>query len=171
MNLKRNLSTFFIFVAIFISTLLVNAQNSADTIEMRYSGFGKAYYKDNIKLSLSEMTQLTQSIPKAYKLINQAHAMRVGSYFFSIPGGAALGFALGHGLGRSMVGAPINKPLFFSMLGAGAVFLGIGIGFEVGANNKLREGVAIFNNNVKQSKNANLNIDLLHTGMTLKLNF
>jgi len=64
-----------------------------------------------------------------------------------------------------------NGILFCSMLGAGAVFIGIGIGFEVGANNKAKEAITVFNNAIRQSNNANLDLGFSPGGVMLRLSF
>jgi len=56
------------------------------------------------------------------------------------------------------------------MLGAGAVFTGISIGFEVGANNKAKEAITVFNNAIRQSNNANLDLGFSPGGVMLRLN-
>jgi phosphoribosylformylglycinamidine (FGAM) synthase-like amidotransferase family enzyme len=172
MNPKTYLPTFLIFAVIFLSTFSVNAQNSSDTIQMRNTGLGgKAYYKDNVKLNFSEVMQLTRSNPEAYKFMDKASTMRIGSYIFGIPGGFVFGFALGHGLGRTMLGNPINKTLFYSMLGAGAALIGVGIGFEIGAKSNVKKGVAVFNNVIRQKNSANLDLGFSSNGIFLKFNF
>jgi len=171
MHTKHYLTTILIILASCLSSFSVHAQNSSDTIRIIKTGLNYSYYKENTKLSFNQVMQLTKSNIKAYKLIEQSNNMRVGSYIFAIAGGGCLGYSLGYALGAAMFGNTINRPVFFSLLGVGAVFIGVGIGFEVGANNKAREGVAIFNNDIKQKHNANFDLGFSPGGVMLRLNF
>ena len=168
---KRYLTTILIFATILLFCFSVHAQNSSDTISIVAKRLGYVYYKDNEMLNFNQIMQLTKSNPKAYKLMEQSNNLRVGSYIFAIAGGGCLGYSFGYILSTTMFDNTINNPLFFSMLGVGAVFVGVGIGFEVGANNKAREGVAVFNNAIKQKNNANLDLGFSPGGVMLRLNF
>ena len=171
MNTKSYLTTFLIFIPVFLFCFSSNAQNSSDTIRIARKGLGTVYYHDTKELTFKQAKALTKDNQAAYRLMQKADTMRVASYALGIVGGVALGFSLGHAIGRVMVGNTINKPLFFSMLGAGVVFIGISIGCEVGANNNAKEAVAIFNNAIKQSNNANLDLGFSPGGVMLRLNF
>jgi hypothetical protein len=171
MNRKHYLTAILIFIAIFLSSYSSHAQTSSDTIRIVHTGFGNAYYKDNERLSFNQVRQLTRLNPAAYKLIGQSNTMRVTSYIVGIPGGFVFGYALGYALGCVMTGKKLNGILFYPMLGTGAFFIAMGIGFEIGANNKAREGVAVFNNTIKQKNSTNVDLSFSPNGMSLKLNF
>jgi Na+/H+ antiporter NhaC len=61
--------------------------------------------------------------------------------------------------------------VFPPFLGAGVALIAIGIGFEVRANNRAKEGVAVYNNSIKQKSNANLDLGFSPNGVILKLSF
>jgi len=171
MNTKHYFTTILFFMVIFLFTYSVKSQNGSDTIRIVKKGLGYVYYKDNAMLNFKQVMTLTKSNTKAFRLMEKSNNMRVGSYIFGIAGGGCLGYSLGYVLGAAMFGNTINKPVFFSLLGVGAVFIGVGIGFEVGANNKAKEGVTIFNNSIKQSSNTNLDLGFSPAGVMLRLNF
>ena len=157
MNTKHSASVL-IFASIFLSCFLSSAQNSSDTIKIVKKGLGYAYYKDNEMLNYTQLTHLTISNSEAVTLLRASKNMQVGAYIFGCLGGGCMGYSLGYALETAMRGNTLNKTLFFSMLGAGAVFVGIGIGFEVGANNKAKEGIVVFNNAIRQKNSANLDL-------------
>ena len=115
--------------------------------------------------------QLTASNPEAFRLLEKSNSMRNAGYVFAVAGGGCVGYSLGYALGLAMFGNTMNQPLFFSMLGAGAIFIGVGIGFEVGANNKAKEGITVFNNAIKQSKNTSIDLGFSPKGVMLRLEF
>ena len=171
MSTKHHLTTILIFVAIFLSCFSSNAQNSSDLIRAEKRGLGYIYYKDSVALNFNQVMQLTKSNPAAFKLMEEAKTMRTSSYIFGIPGGFALGYALGHALGCAMVGKKINSVIFYSTLGTGAVLVFVSIGLEIGANNKAKEAIAVFNNAIKQKNNANLDLGFSPGGVMLRLSF
>ena len=171
MNTKHYLTAIFIFAFIFLSSFNANSQSSSDTIKIVKSGLGNTYYHNGNILNFKQLTSTLHANKEAYGFLEKASSMRVGSYIFGCLGGGFLGFSLGHALGRAMVGAPINKTLFFSMLGAGVGFTGIGIAFDVGANKKIKEGVTVYNNALKQKNNANLDLGFSPNGVIMRLNF
>ena len=122
-------------------------------------------------LNFSQLTHLTSSNSESATLLRASKNMQVGAYIFGCLGGGFIGYSLGYALGTAVSGNPLNKTLFFSMLGAGAVFVGIGIGFEVGANNKAKEGVRIYNNAIKHKNNTTLNLRVSPNGLMVNLNF
>jgi len=69
------------------------------------------------------------------------------------------------------VGKPINKNIFYPTLGAGAALIFIGICFEIGANNKAIEGIAVYNNAIKQKNSTSLDLGFSPGGVMLKLSF
>jgi hypothetical protein len=171
MNTKHYLTTILILPTIFLFCFSSHAQNSSDTIRIEKKGLGYVYYKDDVMVNYKQALQLTASNVDAFRLLEKSNSLRNAGYVFATAGGGCVGYSLGYVLGTVMVGNTINQPLFFSMLGAGAVFIGIGIGFEVGANNKAKEGITVFNNAIKQSNNANLGLGFSPNGVNLRLNF
>jgi hypothetical protein len=171
MNTKYYLATILIFVAFFLSGFSSNAQNGSDTIRVVKKGLGYIYYKDNQMLNFKQAMHLTASNPEAFRLLEKSNSMRNAGYIFAAAGGGCVGYSLGYALGIAMFGNTMNKGLFFSTLGAGAVLIGIGIGFEVGANNKAKAGIDLFNNAIKQSSNTNLDLGFSPGGVMLRLNF
>ena len=171
MNPKHYVTSIVIIALIFLSVFSVKAQKKSDTIRIEKSGLGYVYYKNNVMLNFKQVMDLTKENKKAYRLMEQSTNMRTGAYIFAVAGGGFLGYSLGYALGRAISGNPINKPVFFSMLGAGAVFTGIGIAFDVGANNKAKAGVELFNQSKKQMNNTNLDVGFSPNGVNLRLNF
>ena len=78
---------------------------------------------------------------------------------------------MGYLIGTAIFGTTINQPLFFTLLGAGVVFIGVTIALETGANNKARKGIELFNQSVKQKNNTNLDLGFLPNGVLLRLIF
>jgi len=170
MNKKHKL-TILIFTAVFLFCFSSNAQTSSDTIRIVKKGLGYVYYKDDAMINYKQALQLTASNAEAFRLLEKSNSMRNAGYIFAVAGGGCVGYSLGYALGLAMFGNTMNQPLFFSMLGAGAVFIGIGIGFEVGANNKAKEGITVFNNAIKQSKNTSIDLGFSPVGVMLRLGF
>jgi len=171
MTLKHILPTILLFAVISLSCFSSCAQDGSDTIRMEKRGLGYACYKNNEILNFTQLTHLTNSNSETTKLLRASKNMQVGAYIFGCLGGGFIGYSLGYALGTAVRGNPLNKTLFFSMLGAGAGFVGIGIGFEVGANNKVKEAVRIYNNTVKQKSNTTLNLGVSPNGLIVNLNF
>ena len=61
--------------------------------------------------------------------------------------------------------------LFFSTLGIGAVLIGISFALEKNASNKVKAGVDLFNQSIRQKNNTSLGLDVSPGGMLLRLNF
>jgi len=171
MNIKSYLTTILIFVTIFLFCFSSRAQNSSDTIRIVKKGLGYVFYKDDVMVNYKQALQLTASNVEAFRLLEKSNSMRNAGYIFAAAGGGCVGYSLGYALGLAMFGNTINKPLFFSTLGAGAVLIGIGIGFEVGANNKAKKGITVFNNAVRQSKNTSIDLGFSPGGVMLRLGF
>lgn len=171
MTLKSYLSAILLFTVIALSVFSANAQNSSDTIRIVKKGLGYVFYKDDVVVNYKQALQLTASNVEAFRLLEKSNSMRNAGYIFAAVGGGCVGYSLGYALGLAMFGNTMNKPLFFSVLGAGAVLIGVGIGFEVGANNKAKEAISIFNNAIKQSSNANLDLGFSPGGVILRLSF
>jgi len=171
MNIKFYLTTILIFAAVFLFCFSSNAQNSSDTIRIVKKGLGYVYYKDNVVVNYKQALQLTASNLEAFRLLEKSNSMRNAGYVFAVAGGGCVGYSLGYALGLAMFGNTMNKPLFFSMLGTGAVLIGIGIGIEVGANNKAKEGITVFNNAIKKSMNTSIDLGFSPGGVMLKIGF
>jgi len=171
MNTKYYLSTILLFTVIALFIFSSNAQNNSDLIRMAKTTFGHAYYKNNERLTFSQIIQLTSSNPTSLKLIEQAYYMRYAGYAFGGIGGFSLGFALGHALGRAVAGNTIDEKLFYPLLGAGAGLIIIGIGLEFGAINKTKHAVAAYNDAIRQKNNANLDLGFSPGGVMLRLSF
>ena len=171
MTPKHTLPTILLFAVISLFCFASHAQYSSDTIRMEKKGLGYVYYKNNEMLNFSQLTHLTNSNSESATLLRASKNMQVGAYIFGCLGGGFVGYSLGYALGTAMRGNTLNRTLFFSMLGAGAGFVGIGIGFEVGANNKVKEAVRIYNNTVKQKSNTTLNLGVSPNGLIVNLNF
>ena len=167
MNTKHYFTAILIFAAIVLSGFSVQAQNDADTIRID----GRRYYQKNIKLNIAQLVNISTVDKTAFRFIQKAQYQNFAACCFGIVGGGCLGFSLGYALGAAMFGNPMNKPLFFSLLGAGAVLTGIGIAFDVGANNKVKEGISIYNQFIKQRNSTNINLGFSTNGASLQLNF
>ena len=122
-------------------------------------------------VNYKQALQLTASNIESFRLLEKSNRLRNAGYVFAVVGGGFAGYSLGYALGRAMFGNTMNKPLFFSMLGTGVVFIGVGIAFDVGANNKAKEGVEIYNNAIKQSNNTTLDLGFSISGVNMRLNF
>jgi hypothetical protein len=167
----HHLIALLIFTALFLSGFSSHAQSNSDTIRIEKNGLGYIYSQGNVKLNFSQMIQVASSQKDAAKLLEKSKNMKNMSYFFSIVGGGCIGFSLGHLIGTAISNRSVNQTLFFSTLGTGVALLGVGIGFEVGASNKAREGIDVYNKSIKQKNNTNLNLGFSPNGMVVKLNF
>jgi len=170
MNTKRYLSTILIFVIFFFTDFSAKSQNDSNTIRVASRGLGSVYYKDNVMLTLNQVKQVTYSTPEAYLLMVKSSNMQVASYIFGCAGGFSLGFSIGHALG-SLANRNFNSRLFYSTLIAGLGSISIGIAFEIASHNKAKQGIAIYNNAIKQKNSTNLDLGFSPNGLLLKLNF
>ena len=161
-NIKMNPKSYFtailIFVALFLSALSVKAQSSSDTLRIEKRGTSYVYYSGNTKLNFNQAMQLMSSHPDAYTLMEKANNKRAGTQIFGTVGGLCLGGAMGYAMGAAIVGNRIKMPIFLSVAGAGAILATIGIVCEVEANKKTKEGIAVYNQSIKQKNN--LRVDL-----------
>jgi len=171
MNTKHHLTTILIFVAIFLSDFSGNAQHSSDTIRMVKKTNGYFYYVKNVALSKWEVMQLLNKNDNAYKLMVKSDNLRNASRVFGVVGSIGVGVSLGYALGSAISSNPLETKVFIPCLLAGAALMGFGIAFEIGANNKAKEGVAIYNNAIKQKSVTNLDVGFSINGMSLRLNF
>ena len=171
MNTRSYFSTVLIFTTVFLFCFSSHAQNSSDTIRIVKKGLGYVFYKDDVIVNYKQALQLTASNTEAFRLLEKSNNMRNVGYVFAATGGGCVGYSLGYALGLALFGNTMNKPLFFSVLGAGAVLIGVGVGFEVGANNKAKEAIGIFNNTIRQNNKTNLDLGFSSGGVMLRLNF
>ena len=171
MNTKNYLTAILIFAVLYLSCISSHAQSNSDTIRLEKRGLGYHCYKDNEVLNFTQLTSLTHSNSEVATLLKASKNMQVGAFIFGCLGGGFMGYSVGYALGTVMRGNTLNNTLFFSMLGAGAVFAGIGIGFEVGANNKVKKAVLIYNKSIKQNNPQTLDLGISANGMMLRLNF
>jgi len=171
MHTKHYLTTILIFSAVFLSGFSVKSQSASDTIRAEKRGLRYIYYQGNVMLDLSQVMQITRSNPEALKLMENSTGMRNAGYIFAGLGGGCIGYALGYGLARAVSDRTIHQGLFFGMLGTGAAVIGIAIAFESGANKKVKEGVDVFNNAVKKSKNTSIDLGFSPGGVMFRLGF
>ena len=171
MNTKPYLTAILFFAAIFLSGFSGSAQNSADTIRIEKNGLGYMYSKDNVTLYVKQIRALTASNPEARKLLEEYDYRRISSYGLAILGGGCIGWALGDVIGSSMYGNPIHKPVFFSLLGAGAVFMGGAIASDAIANHRLKAAVVLYNKSQRENNNTKLDLGFSPNGVNLRLNF
>jgi len=179
MNPKQFFTTILIIATVFFSGFSGKSQNNQDTISIVKGKFGYTYQQGNKIMNLKQLMYLTYpSNKEAFRLMRKSNNLRNASTVFGFAGGGCLGFALGYALARSlsynsitMYYNPINRPLFFSFLGAGVGLIGIGIGFEIVAKSNLKEAIDVYNHDIKQKNSANLDLGLTSNGMMMKLNF
>jgi hypothetical protein len=171
MNTKPHLTTIAIIAILFLFCFSVHAQSSADTIRIEKKGLGYVYYKGSEMLNYEQVLQLNALYPEALKLIEKSTTMRTTSYVFGIIGGAVIGGSIGYVLGVGKLGVMFNMPSFLTLLGTGVVFAGIGVGCEISANNKAKQGVKALNHAIRQKNNTSINLSLSANGALLRLNF
>ena len=170
MKIKHHLTTILFFAAIFLFCFSSNAQNSSDTIHIEKRGHNYIYYKDNVMLNFRQVVQITGSNPEALKCMERSKSMRNAGYVFAFLGGGCVGYSFGY-LVRALSDHTIHYGIFFGVLGTGAALIGIGISFEVGAKNKAIEGITVYNNAIKQSKNTSIDLGISPGGVMLRLGF
>jgi hypothetical protein len=167
MNHQHNLLAFLLFIAM-LFCFSGKAQTGSDTITIAESWFfGDKYYQNDVKMNLAQLVGISKCNPEVYRLIQKAQYLNLAAYCFTVPGGICVGFALGH----AIVTNRINKPLFYSFIGAGIALIGVGIGFDLGAKKNIKQGIAIYNKTIKQNNNANIDLGLSANGVNLRLNF
>jgi len=171
MSTKQYLSAILIFITFFSLQFFAKAQDNRDTIRIVKNVIGMSYYQNDKMLDFNQLMDLSKKNEAAYKLMKEAYTLRVVGIGFSSIGGFSVGFSAGYAIGKAISGNIVNMKVFLPFLGAGAALIAIGIGFEVGANNKAKEGVAVFNNAIKQKNNANLNLGFSPNGMMFRLTF
>jgi len=171
MNKKTYLSVILFFATIILSVLSAKSQDISDTIRIERNAIGVEYYQNNKTLKFNQLMDISANNQVAHKLIKNAYALHILSVSFSSLGGFMIGFSAGYAIGCAIQENLVDMKIFLPILGTGVGFSGIGIGFEVGANNKVKKGVAIFNHSIKQKSNTNINLGISTNGMLIKMNF
>ena len=173
MQKKHYLTAILFFGIILLSGFSAKSQEISDTIRMVRKISNYLYYQNNDMISFNKVLQLTRSNPEAIKLMEKSNNMRTASYIFGGVGGFCLGFSLGY-----LIISEINKlgverkiSIVLGGAGVGIGLIAISIGFEAGASKKAREGVAIYNNSIKQKNSTNIDLGFSTNGMMFRLNF
>ena len=127
----------------------IQAQNNdttrvtQNTIESEKSALGKKYYLGNERLTLNRLSEITASNSLAHQKIKQAQACNVVGIIFGAIGGGCIGYPLGTLLGG---GDPV-----WLIAGIGVGFLAIGIPVAITGDRRLAEGVALYNQGLRQA--------------------
>ena len=171
MNIKHYLTAILIFATIFLSGISIKAQDSMATITIKGRGFGYAYYQNGKSLNMAQLAEITRDTKEAFKYIIKADNYKIAGIAFGAVGGGCVGYSLGYLLGCSMVGQPVELKKFLPFLVAGAGGVVCSIAFDAGSKDKVRQGVEIYNNSIKQKNNANLDVGFSPNGLMLQLNF
>jgi hypothetical protein len=103
--------------------------------------------------------------------MDKSYDLRAGSYIFGFIGGGAAGFALGYTLAASITGRTTEWKILGPVLGAGIAFIAVGVAFEINANKKAREAIAVYNNAIKQKQTSSVDLGFSPTGIGIRLNF
>jgi len=153
MNVKPYLKTILLVLSILMVSISVNAQNSADTIQIVEIGNRYAYYKNNKALNSNLLIYAAKGNMEAQKLLQKSFNKRIASYGFGIAGGFCLGWLLGDIIGCAVTKKNIKERTIVPLLAGGAGLIAIGYCFELGARNNAKEGVKLYNNSIKQKIN------------------
>jgi len=171
MHTKHYFTAVLFCIFILLSGFKGMAQNELDTVRVEKKIFRYDYYYNDETLSFSQLESLLKNNKLAYKLLNQANTLRIVGYCFGLASGCSFGYSLGYAIGKSFNFEKMNMEIFLPFLGAGVVLTCISIGFDLGAKNKVKKGVAIFNHSIKQKNNTNINLGISTNGMLIKMNF
>jgi len=171
MHTKHYLTTILIFATIFLCCFSAKSQNNLDTIRIEKSVIGFDYYNNNNMLNFYQLLNLSKKNEEAHKLMRNAFSFHIASVCFTSAGCFFLGYSAGYVIGCAIKKDLVDMNTFLPFLGAGVGLIGIGIGFELGANNKAKEGVAVYNKSIKQQTNTNLDLGIYPNGMMFRLNF
>ena len=166
MNPKQNLTAILFFAAIFLFIFSVKSQSASDTICMVKKGGGHSYYMNNETLSKAQLMRLLNEDKAAIKLMEMSNNRRVVGYCFAFAGG----FCLGYSLGSALFSSNLNIGTVVPLLVAGIGLVAVGIVFEISANSKAKEAIAVYNTSKKQN-NTTLDLGLCTNGMVVRLNF
>lgn len=169
MTTKHYLTAILIFALIFLSAFSGKAQNSSDIIRAEKTIWGGyTYFKDNEMISFDQVKRLIAENEKAYNLLKDSRGLRINSYMVAFVGGGCVGYALAE---FAILGNMINRPVVFSVLGAGVALIGIGIGLDAAANKKLKTAITIYNQSKRENNHANLYVGFSPNGVNMRLNF
>jgi len=171
MHTKHYLTTILIFATILLFCFSVQSQNSSDTIRMVKKVGNYKCYRNNERLSMSQLMYITQNNEKAYRYIIKANNLRFTSQLLGVVGGGCFGYSLGYVIGRSIADYPIEikKIVPFLLVGSGTVIFSIT--FWAISNENLRKGLDIYNHSIKQKNNPQFNLGFSPYGTTLQINF
>jgi hypothetical protein len=171
MILNHHLTAILIFATIFFSGFSGKAQNDIDTIRIEKKGVCYLYYQNGKVLNFKQLSSLTRENKEAYQFMTKAKDQNIAAFAFAFVGGGCLGYSLGYALVSVMDGNPLNKSLFYSLLGVGVGLTGIGIVFDISAKKTIKKGIDAYNNSTKQKNNTNLNLGFSPNRMSIRLNF
>ena len=171
MKPKIYLPTILTFAIILLSVFTAKSQNISDTIRIERNAIGVDYYQNDKILNFEQLMDLSVNNQVAHKLMKNAYDLHVFSVAFSSVGGFMIGFSAGYAIGCTLIDNIVNMKLFLHILGAGVGLTGIGISFEVWANNKAKKGVAVFNNEIKNKNNTSFDVGFSTNGMVIRLIF
>jgi len=160
-----------IFTVLLLSGFSAKSQNISDTIRIERNAIGIDYCQNDKVLNFKQLMKISANNQVAHKLMKNAYDLHVFSVAFSSVGSFMLGFSAGYAIGCTLIDNIVNMKLFLPFLCAGAGLTGIGISFEVWANNKARKGVAVFNNEIKNKNNTSFDVGFSTNGMVIRLIF
>lgn len=126
------------------NTLLVHDKNReitlADSIQYYKSGWGYSFYQGETFLRQKEIGSIIKTNPEAMSKLGEAQSMIFWGSTLSYTGGA-------------LIGVPIITAMFgmeppWWLAGVGLGIMGVAIPIALKANNKIKESVDIYNNNI-----------------------
>jgi hypothetical protein len=171
MNPKPYLTTLLILIAVLLSCFSVTAQNSSTEIQVERRGNKYIYTKNNKELSFSELVYETKEIREAQQLVRKAYDKRAAGLGFAFAGGFCVGFALGDVIVKSMNSNDIETKVVLPLFLGGAGLIIGAYCFEISAKKNAKDGVAIYNNTIKQNSKKYLDLGFSSTGISLNLKF
>ena len=130
-----------------IVSLLIYASSSAamaqkpgykDSIEVvKVALGGLKFYQHDKRLTMGELTNIMRPNPEAFKYLKKAKTNNTIAFISGIVGG----FLIGYELGRLVGDNEIN----WSLMGAGAGAIVIGIPFDISGRRNARKAVYLYN--------------------------
>ncbi|MEA3504020.1 MAG: hypothetical protein U9R32_02325 [Bacteroidota bacterium] len=127
----------FCFTYSFSQEVVKETNNSGEKIIVD----GNKFYQHDIRLTLPQLSDIVSVNPDSYKMVKSAK----GSASFAGVLGYAGGFLIGWPLGTALGGGEPN----WAMAGIGAGLVVIAIPISSGANKKIKEAVALYNDGLK----------------------
>lgn len=154
-------------ILILISSICVFSQNT-DTIQAVKLGSGYMYVSNGKTLNIQNIESMVMNNTEAYQYVKKAK----GSASFANVLSYAGGFLIGWNLGGLISGQEINLPT----LGIGCGLIAVAIPIASSAGKKLKTGVGIYNQELKQQSfneksNYDLKFGMSANGLALTLNF